>query len=148
MRVQLISILLLLMVSCGIRVTGPSHATGPLVIYKTKKDYRNHVMVQLSEDGRSVVAHPAPTDVLHQTPLELADGYLLKRMVGNAFTSLEIEAYANTSNTYTAEDLFELIIDEGPFQEIYECSECTDGDTASINQLIRKGELSRCKSLR
>jgi hypothetical protein len=143
-----VSILLLLLVSCGLRVSGPSHATGPVVVYKTKKDYRNHVMVQLSEDGNSVVAFPAPTDVLHQKPMELADGYLLKRMVGNAVTSLEIEAYANSGNSYSAEDLYELIIDKGPFLEIYECSVYTESDTISINQLIRKGELRKCKSLR
>jgi hypothetical protein len=134
--------------SCGIQRPGPSHATGPLVVYKTKKDYREHVSVQLSEDGRSIVAFPGRTDVRAQRPVELAEGYLLKRMVGNAFLSITIEEYAASTDTLSPEDLRALVIDKKPYLEIYECSACSDGDTTSLNQLIRQNALNQCKSLR
>ena len=65
--------------SCGFHMSGPSAATGPVVVYKTKKDYRNHVSVQLSADGLTITAYPGPSDVLAQKPIELAEGYLLIR---------------------------------------------------------------------
>ena len=87
-------IALFLTASCGIHMAGPGHAPGPVLVYKTKQDYREHVTVQLSDDGRSVVAYPGPGDVMAQRPVELADGYLLKRMVGNhwsfSFTGLVV----------------------------------------------------------
>ena len=152
-RILILCTALFLTVSCGIQApgsgpsTGSSHATGPVVVYKTEVDYRDHVSVQLSEDGRSVIAYPGPGDVTVQGPVELANGYLLKRMVGNAYLSLSIEEYASTAHTYTAEELFDLVIDKKPFLEIYDCSECSSGDTASINQLIRQEQLYQCKSL-
>ena len=160
MKLTILLTVFLFAASCGIQVpgsgsspdsgssTGSSQATGPVVIYKTGKDYRGHVSVQLSEDGRSVIAYPGPDDVVVQGPVELANGYLLKRMVGNAFISLSIEDYANADFSYSAEELYDLVIDKKPFLEIYDCSECSSEDTASINQLIREGELHRCKSLR
>ena len=147
-KVLVFGVVLLLMVSCGVKVPGPSHATGPVVVYKTKKDYREHVTVQLSEDGSTVVAYPGPGDVLAQRPVELSEGYLLKRMVGNAYITLTIDEYVSASRAYSAEELHSMIIDDRPYLEIYECSECTNGDTASINQLIRQKMLSSCKSLR
>ena len=146
-KLMAIIVLIFLMESCGFRVSGPSSLTAPVVVYKTKKDYRDHVTVQLSEDGQSIIAFPGPSDVLAQRPLELADGYLLKRMVGNAYLSLSIEAYAADAHVYTEEELLELLMDKDPYLEIYDCSECTGGDTAVINRLIRKQELGRCRSL-
>lgn len=147
-RSLLIASIIFFMVSCGIQRPGSSHATGSLVVYKTKKDYREHVTVQLSEDGRFVQAYPGPGDVGAQRPLELEDGYLLKRMVGNAFLSLTIEEYAAADHGYSADELYELVMDKEPYLEIYECSGCSNGDTASLNQLIRQGELHKCRSLR
>jgi len=134
--------------SCGVGIPGPSSATGPMVVYKTRGDYRDLVAVQLSEDGGSVLAFPGPGDVLAQRPIELEDNYLLKRMVGNAYLALSIEAYAAESRVYTEDELLELLLDTKPYLEIYDCSACSDGDTAVINQLIREGGLGRCRSLR
>ena len=134
--------------SCGMQRPGPSHATGPVVIYKTRVDYREHVSVLLSADGSTVVAFPGRKDVLAQRPVELEEGYLLKRMVGNAFLSVTIEDYASSGHIYTPEELRALVIDREPFLEIYECSACSQGDTASLNELIRQDALNRCESLR
>ena len=137
-----------LCISCGIPVSDGGTASAPLVIYKTGKDYRDHVSVQLSPDKKTISAYTAPSDVPFQKPIELAGGYLLKRMVGNAFLSLTIEEYARNARRYSAEDLFELVVDKDPYLEIFDCSGCCVGDTASLNELIRKNKLSRCKSLR
>lgn len=139
---------LLLTTSCGVQKPGPGQASAPVVIYKTRQDYRDLVSVQLSADGRSVSAFPAPSDARTQRPVELADGYLLKRMPGNVFLSLSIEEYAVSNRIYTGEELFDLIIDRQPYLEIYDCSDCSSGDTASINLLIRQARLNDCKALR
>ena len=141
------STLLLFCGSCAYRIQEASTATGPLVVYKTKKDYRDHVSVQLSADGKTITAYPGPSDAMAQKPIELADGYLLKRMLGDAYLSLTIDAYSDTSHTFTVEDLLALVIDREPYLEKYDCSGCTAMDTASINLLIRKGELKNCRSL-
>ena len=74
--------------------------------------------------------------MLFQKPLELADGYLLKRMIGDVFLYLTIDTYADISHIYTVEDLLALVIDREPYLEKYDCSGCTSPDTASINKLI------------
>ena len=141
------SALLFSFASCGVRIQKPDSAREPVVVYKTKKDYRNHVSVQLSADGNTITAYPGPSDVLAQKPIELAEGYLLKRMIGDAYLSLSIDEYASTSRSYNTEELWDLIIDRDPYLEIYECRDYTNGDTASINLLIKKGKLKKCKSL-
>jgi len=147
-RIPLIfSAMLLLNLSCGSHISGPSAATEPIIVYKTKKDYRDQVSVQLSADGKTITAYPAPSDVLLQKPIELADGYLLKRMIGDAYLSITIDEYADNSQTYTMEELLALLVDSDPYLEKYDCSGCTAIDTASINILIRKGELKKCRSL-
>ncbi len=140
--------MLLFFNACGIRIQESDRATGPVVVFKTKKDYRDKVSVQLSPDGKTITAYPGSSDVLFQKPLELADGYLLKRMVGDAYLSLTIDEYSNTSHSYTAEDLLALVIDKDPYLEMYDCSGCTSPDTASINLLIREKKLKKCRSLR
>jgi len=147
-RLLIVASLLFFCTSCGSHLPGPSNITSPVVVYKTKKDYRNHVTVQLSADGKTITAYPGPSDVLAQKPIELADGYLLKRMVGDAYLSLTIADYAVNSHTYTAAELLHLVVDRDPYLEKYDCSTCTQSDTASINVLIREGKLRKCKSLR
>ena len=134
--------------SCGIHVSEPDSPDAPVVVYKTRKDYRDRVSVQLSPDNRTITAYPAPSDVPYQKPIALANGYLLKRMVGNAFLSLSIEAYAGSSHSYSADELLELVVDIDPYLEIYDCSACSRKDTAAINLLIREKKLRKCKSLR
>ena len=147
-KILIMSMLFCFCASCGIHMQDAGSATEPVVVFKTKKDYRDKVSVQLSPDGKTITAYPGPSDVLFQKPLELADGYLLKRMIGDVFLSLTIEAYADTSHIYTVEDLLALVIDREPYLEMYDCSCCTSPDTASINLLIREKKLKKCRSLR
>jgi hypothetical protein len=145
----LISLLALFDISCApLSRRGPSAATAPVVVYKTRGDYRDLVTVQLSSDGQSVAAFPAPSDAIRQRPIPLANGYLLKRMVGDTYLSLSIEAYAKASRRYTSDELMEMVVDTDPYLERYDCAECTGLDTTSINTLIRAGELKKCRSVR
>ena len=117
---------------------GPCDASGPVIVYKTKKDYYNNLTVMLSKNKKRIVAYPGKTDAVHQKPVKLANGYLLKRMVGDAYLSLTIDEYVNSQKEYTLEELYNLIIDTDPYLEKYECCKCTKGDTALINELIRE----------
>jgi hypothetical protein len=146
-NILIFAMLLLVSASCATRLPGPPEATAPVVVYKTKKDYRDYMTVQLSADGQTVTAFPAPSDVPGQKPVQLADGYLLKRMVGDAYLSVTIDDYANASRHYSSDELFKLVIDRDPYLEKYDCSGYTDTDTASINNLIRRGDLKKCKTL-
>jgi len=135
--------------SCGwLRIPGPAAHNAPVVVYKTRKDYRDLVTVQLSADGRTITAFPAPYDAAGQKPIQLENGYLLKRMVGDAYLSLTIDEYAGAGHIYSKEGLLRLVIDRDPYLEKYDCSGCTAMDTASINALIREGGLVNCKRIK
>ncbi len=125
---------------------GPCDDTGPIIVYKTRNDYSNNVTVLLSKDGKKVSAYPGPSDALNQRPIQLDKGYLLKRMVGDAVLSLTIDEYSKSTTYYSPTELYALIIDKNPYTEKYECCKCVDGDTASINQLIRNDQLSKCEN--
>ena len=127
---------------------GPCDASGPAIVYKTKSDYTNNLTIQLSKDGKTVTAYPGKQDVLKQKPLPLENGYLFKRMLGDVVLSLTLDEYANSSKNYSNQDFINLIIDRNPYLEKYECCECTKGDTAAINNLIRKNLLKNCETLK
>ena len=59
-KLLIFSAMLLLCLSCGLHMQEADGATGPVVVYKTKMDYRNHVSVQLSADGNTITAYPGP----------------------------------------------------------------------------------------
>lgn len=126
----------------------PCDASGPVVVYKTRQDYSENVTIQLSGDGKVVTAYPGKLDAIKQRPVELVDGYLLKRMTGDAVISLTIEEYASSAKDYSPAELLNLVIDKDPYLEKYECCKCTKGDTAVINDLIRKNQLNNCESLK
>ena len=147
--VFLIALLIIFTFSCTwIFKPGPCDASGPAVVYKTKSDYTNNLTIQLSKDGKTVTAYPGKQDVLKQKPLPLENGYLFKRMLGDVVLSLTLDEYANSSKNYSNQDFINLIIDRNPYLEKYECCECTKGDTAAINNLIRKNLLKNCETLK
>jgi hypothetical protein len=145
--VFLIAFLILFTFSCDwIFKPGPCDASGPIVVYKTKNDYSNNLIIQLTKN--KVTAYPGKQDVINQKPIPLANGYLLKRMLGDVVLSLTIDEYANSSKDYSHEDFMNLIIDRNPYLEKYECCECTKKDTAAINNLIRNNLLTNCETLK
>jgi hypothetical protein len=147
MKKLVFAIFVILMASCEwILRPGPCDDTGPMIVYKTRNDYSNNVTVLLSKDGTKVSAYPGPSDASNQRPIQLAKGYLLKRMVGDAVLSLTIDEYSKSTTHYSPTELYNLIIDKTPYTEKYECCKCSDGDTASLNQLIRNNQLSKCET--
>jgi hypothetical protein len=130
-------------------VSLPHCPGGPVVICKTKKDYSDKVSVVLSSDKKEIVAYPGPTDVVHQKPVQLANGYFLQRMPGNAFLSLSIEEYMNVEHSYTPEQLLSYVIDKNPYKEKYECCHVLNNmDTTAVNKFIREGRLKQCVKIR
>jgi hypothetical protein len=141
--------LIILVSSCDwIFKPGPCDASGPIIVYKTKLDYSDKVTVQLSKDGKTVSAYPGPGDAASQRPIQLANGYLLKRMVGDAVLSLTIDEYSKSTDLLSPSDLYNLIIDKNPYLEKYECCKCTGQDTAVINDLIRNNQLQKCDNIK
>jgi len=128
--------------SCGI---GPCDA-GPVVVYKTRVDYANLITVNLSKDGKRITARPGQDYVIPQRPIPLANGYLLKRMVGNVYLSITIDEFADMSHKYTEAEMLSAVLDTDPFSEYYNICECIAyADTAQINAIIREGNLKKCK---
>ena len=123
---------------------GPCDANGPVDVYKTRNDYSNNISVLLAGDNKTISAYPGPSDAAIQKPVALANGYYLKRMTGNAFTSITFSQYLDTNNHYTMADLASHVIDTDPFTELYDCCAITAADTGYLNNLITTGQLTRC----
>ena len=99
-----------------------------VIIYKTRNDYYQNVPVTLNREKSRLVSFPAPSDVYYQgelaLPIELKDGYLLDRMgIGpnSAFTSYSYQKYADLDNPPPIDEIYDSLIDEDPFLEIYDC---------------------------
>jgi hypothetical protein len=127
---------------------GPCDASGPVVVYNTKNNYDNNLTVRLSRNGKEVTAYPGKSDALRQKPTTLANGYRLKRMVGDTYLSITIDEYANSDKEFSDKDFLELVIDNNPYLEKFECCECTGKDTSLINTLIRENRLRDCENLK
>ncbi len=127
---------------------GPCDATGPVIVYKTKNNYDNNLTIQLSKNGKEVTAYPGKSDAVSQKPIILANGYRLKRMVGDTYLSITIDEYANSDKEFLEKDFLDLVIDNNPYLEKYECCKCTGKDTSLINTLIRENSLRDCENLK
>lgn len=134
----------------------PQSAAGaPVLVYKTRADYRNLVPVVLSEDRKSIVSYPHPADVKtangYQTPTSLHNGYLLdNRGVSKsvAFLKYSYEEYAALSSPPTLPELYAAIKDKTPLTELCDCGSRTayKNRETEINDLIDKGLLrTKCK---
>jgi len=150
LRITVFPFFLLVVIMClsGLTSCGHGHcdATGPVVVYKTRVDYANLITVNLSKDGKRITARPGQDYVIPQRPIPLANGYLMKRMVGNVYLSITIDEYADMSHKYTEAEMLSAVIDTDPFSEYYNICECvTYADTAQINAIIREGKLKNCK---
>ena len=119
--------------------------TGPIVVYKTKKDYSNNVSIQLSADKKTITAYPGPTEV--HKPAPLVNGYYCAKMFGNAFLSITIDQYADSNNKYPFDQLMKYVIDTDPFTEYYEvcpCAAVVGRDSVSLSRLILHDSLGKC----
>lgn len=100
----------------------------PIIIYKTRGDYRELVPIQLSADGSTVVSYPSRYDLgepgAFSTPLLLDAGYLVdRRGVGphSAFLKLTYDEYYALPNDPSITELLGWVIDREPFTFLAVC---------------------------
>jgi len=129
-------------------VTGP-----PTIIYKTKADYFKLVPVGISQDKKSIVSYPNMTDVLpNNYPIKLNKGYLFGNVsVNSGFLKLTMEEYSVLKELPSPEKLYDLLMDDDPFLEMYDCGSRSEFKELEkeLNQVIDDGDLaSRCNKLR
>ena len=103
-------------------------AQAPIVIYKTRGDYRELVPIQLSADGSTVVSYPSRYDLgkpgAFLTPLLLDGGYLVdRRGVGlhTAFLKLSYEEYYALPNDPSMAELLNWVLDREPLTFLAVC---------------------------
>lgn len=106
----------------------PVSALPPIVIYKTRGDYRELVPIRLSGDGETIVSYPSRYDLgspdHFMKPRELSGGYLLDhRGVGlhTAFLRLTYSEYYALDQDPSLEELKALILDANPFTFLAVC---------------------------
>jgi hypothetical protein len=125
----------------------------PVLVYKTKGDYRNYVPVLLSEDKSKIVTYPDPKDIRsgNRAPSILANGYLLdNRGIGKrvAFLRVTYAVYGQLPEAPTMVELEDMILDKNPLIELYDCGSRNQYKNleADLNAIIQNGALStQCK---
>jgi hypothetical protein len=134
-------------------------APGPhLLVYKTKKDYRQLVPVLLSDDRKSIVSYPDPSDIKAQgttaIPTQLKSGYLIdNRGIGEnvAFLKMSYKEYAKLKSVPTVEKLYGMIKDKDPLIMLCDCGlkRTFKNPKAEVNAMIdKKTLLTKCKVLK
>ncbi len=100
----------------------------PILVYKTKKDYKNLVPVFLNDDKLQVVSYPDPKDVKVGSdfflPTSLQKGYLLDNKgigINVAFLKYTYEEYSNLQTLPTLKELYNNVIDKNPLIELCDC---------------------------
>ena len=127
----------------------------PLYIYQTKADYHHFVPIGLSDDRRSVVSYPDPSDLRYGIPPQkLAQGYWLDtRGIGLqvAYTNYTYKEYVALSAPPPLDTLMMRLVDADPITRFCQCGTWNDYGNIKkeLNKLIRKGRLeTRCKVLK
>lgn len=125
---------------------------GPkIIVYKTKKDYRNFVPVNLSEDRKSIESYPDIKDVFLNGelayPTQLHKDFLLDNRginANTAFLKYTYEEYSKLSKTPTGKELMDLILDDNPISEMYSYNKFSARETLQkeLNELIDSGNFS------
>lgn len=137
----------------------PQYIPGPhILVYKTKSDYNNLVPVLLSEDKKTLISYPAPSDLKkgdrYQTPTLLHKNFLLdNRGISEnvAFLNLTFEQYSTQKESYTLDELYSLIQDKDPLVELYDCGirDQSKDLQGLLNNLIDEGSLEKtCRRLK
>lgn len=135
----------------------PAFANAPVIVYKTKQDYSQHVPVIMSPDKQTIVSYPAPSDVYFNGdlayPVALENGFLLDRRGINenaAFTKWTYYEYSRLAKTPTIADINKMMLETDPFTEIYQCgirNDYKDLET-ELNKIIVKSKLDKYKKLK
>jgi hypothetical protein len=137
----------------------PVYIPGPhALVYKTKKDYTNHVPIILNDAKSEIVSYPHPKDLQvgsgYPLPTFLSDGYVLDNRgihKNVAFISMTYQEYANRTHPPTLQELFDMIIDKDPLIELCDCgykAAFTDIEK-QLNDLIVNNKLRNlCKAIK
>lgn len=124
--------------------SGMASALAPVIIYKTKNDYSNNIRV--CYNNGEITCFPGPTDVIHQRPIKLEDGYFLNKMSGNAILNVTIDELINYGDDWFNLIKKENIIDYKPFTEMYSCPSVWGIE--EINKAILSDKLkTECKNI-
>ncbi len=133
------------------------YSAGPTTfIYKTKGDYNKLVPVTLSDDKTKISSYPHPKDIYYNDalalPTQLKDGYLLDNRGINAnvaFLNITYEEYSKLDKTPSVDELFEMIIDDNPLTELYNCGNRYQykDEVAELNSFITKNQIGQCKKI-
>lgn len=133
------------------------YAGPPTIVYKTQKDYKNNVPITLSDDGKTIVSYPAPSDVYYKGvlayPTPLANGYLLDNRglnVNSVFTKFTYEEYSKLSAAPDMNTLYASIIVKSPFLEMYNCGNrySYKNEVEELNGIINSNSLANYKKLK
>lgn len=123
-------------------------------VYKTKADYSHNVPVILSEDKKTIVSFPDPSDLMvngeFRTPVKLSEGYLLDRKgisKNVAFLRFTYHEYSKLAKIPSIEEMLDMIIDKDPLTELWDCGNhkfSTETELVNyLNRLISEGEISK-----
>lgn len=137
----------------------PDFGTGPqILVYKTRANYNNLVPVILSDDKSKIVSYPSQSDLkvgdVFLTPDTLLNGYLLDNKgigLNVAFLKLTYVEYSKLEYVPKLEELYKIIVDKDPLQELCDCGikKSKDGLITQLNGLIQSSSLqSKCKFIR
>lgn len=136
--------------SSGQVLTGakPAQALPSAIVYKTTRDFSDHVPVTLDARHEHIVAYPAPSDLYYQgrlaKPTALADGYWLDNRGINehvAFLDYTYEEYSALEQTPTVQQLEARILERYPLTELYVCGKRGSyaDEVTELNALIKDG---------
>lgn len=129
-----------------------SSSNAKVLIYKTKNNYNQNVPIILSNDKITIISYPHPTDLLVDgkllLPTQLVDGFLLDNKGINldvAFVDISYEEYSKLENAPNLEKLMNLILDNSPIIELYDCGFYSDFENLEdeINSIIKSNNLNK-----
>lgn len=153
MRIKLVLIISFLFLLIPIINSG----SPPTIVYKTKSDYSEMVPIHLSEDKTNIVSFPDTKDIPYEREstyiTELKQDYLFdNRGIGpnTVFLNITYEEYSELDDIPSQEEFFNMIIDEDPFIEIYDCGERNSfkDKEKELNKIIEEDRLDEeCENL-
>jgi hypothetical protein len=126
-----------------------SSAVPHSIIYKTKADYSNLVPIVLSEDKTRISGYPGIGDVSYNGefhyPTKLSKGYLLDNwgiLPQSAFLNITFEDYSKLEENPSKSELYNMILDDDPFLEMWDCGVRYGRDIEEFNRIIDQDKIS------
>lgn len=114
-------------------------------VYKTKADYSHNVPVILSEDKKTIVSFPDPSDLMvngeFRTPVKLSEGYLLDRKgisKNVAFLRFTYDEYSKLTKIPSTEELKYLILENDPLLELWDCGKLSFNSETELISYLNK----------